>query len=62
MKTEIRACMIPIVEVIFSESSPPGRLQIKKVNQKGSSGADRDSYLVNTGLPASVRMKYSRGM
>jgi hypothetical protein len=39
MKTEIRACMIPIVEVIFSESSPPGRLgQKQSVERPGADG------------------------
>lgn len=55
------ACVMPIVEDRSSESSPPGRLNEVILSQKQEGIEDQEYYLVNTGFPASVRTKYSRG-
>jgi len=58
-KTDIIACVMPIVEDRSSESLPPGRLN--EFEPKIKSPKDQRNYLVKTGFPASVSTKYSRG-
>jgi hypothetical protein len=55
------ACVMPIVDDKSSESSPPGRLNDMTLSRKLEGLRDRRYYLVNTGFPASVSTKYSRG-